>query len=373
LIPVFGFANATIVEGSAFTTAASGIRADALDYPGLDAFVLVDSQNAERYRPKAGTDGATAITALEAKTIAGEALKIANRARAQIRRPTNSQARVTISVVDTNGQVLALVRTRDAPIFGIDVSLQKARTASFFSGAFASSDVSALPRAAYLAANGALSGVQINLSDYLSATRTQLADSGLFSNGQIAWTPRAIGNIARPFYPDGVDGAANGALSKPFANFSPFSDGIQFDLVSNQVNQIVGAYLSAQPTFETANPSLPILTAALAQVVNVRTAGCTQNIRNKNGIQIFPGASPIYRGDTLVGAIGISGDGIDQDDMIAFLGLYNAGRMLNSNIGHAPAARRADQLATNGAHLRYVQCPQAPFLDSTDQNVCAGK
>ena len=55
--------------------------------------------------------------------------------------------------------------------------------------------------------------------------------------------------------------------------------------------------------------------------------GCTGNTRLTNGIQIFPGSMPIYRGNQLVGAIGVSGDGIDQDDMVAFLGLANAGKI----------------------------------------------
>jgi hypothetical protein len=83
---------------------------------------------------------------------------------------------------------------------------------------------------------------------------------------------------------------------------------------------------------------------------------------------------PIYRGTTLVGAIGVSGDGVDQDDMISFLGLGNAGRVLNNAISNAPPSIRADNLAPRGegTRLRYVQCPQAPFNDSTEQNVCAG-
>ena len=81
---------------------------------------------------------------------------------------------------------------------------------------------------------------------------------------------------------------------------------------------------------------------------------------------------PIYRGDVLVGGIGVSGDGIDQDDMIAFLGLDRAGRTLGT-IGNAPRGMRADQLSPLGVHLRYVQCPFAPFLGSDQQNVCQGR
>ena len=39
---------------------------------------------------------------------------------------------------------------------------------------------------------------------------------------------------------------------------------------------------------------------------------------------------------------------------------------------HPAPARRSDQLAPNGARLRYVACPQAPFLDSTEQEPCSG-
>ena len=86
-----------------------------------------------------------------------------------------------------------------------------------------------------------------------------------------------------------------------------------------------------------------------------------------------PGSTPIYRGATLVGGIGVSGDGIDQDDMIAFLGLANAGTALGTGIAHAPAARRADQVPTlNGGRLRYVNCPIAPFLDDSSTNACNG-
>ena len=75
----------------------------------------------------------------------------------------------------------------------------------------------------------------------------------------------------------------------------------------------------------------------------------------------------------LVGGIGVSGDGVDQDDMIAFLGLHNASQALNGSINNAPSAIRADNLKPKGEHLRFIQCPQAPFLNSDSQNVCQGK
>jgi hypothetical protein len=81
----------------------------------------------------------------------------------------------------------------------------------------------------------------------------------------------------------------------------------------------------------------------------------------------------VYRGDTLIGGLGVSGDGVDQDDMIAFLGLARAGKALNTGVANAPASRRSDTLtAQQGLNLRYVQCPQAPFNNSVEQNVCQG-
>ena len=102
------------------------------------------------------------------------------------------------------------------------------------------------------------------------------------------------------------------------------------------------------------------------------TGGIT---RLANGIQIFPGSVPIYRGSQLVGGIGVSGDGIDQDDMISFLGLFNAGARVGG-IGNADKAIRSDQIVVNvgaGVRLRYVGCPFAPFLDTANQSPCDGK
>jgi len=103
--------------------------------------------------------------------------------------------------------------------------------------------------------------------------------------------------------------------------------------------------------------------------------GTGGQVRLANGIQIFPGSVPIYRGDKLIGGVGVSGDGIDQDDMASFLGLNNAGKRVGG-IGNAPKAIRADNIVVNlgnaNVRLRYVNCPFAPFLDTNAQNVCEG-
>ncbi|MDA1206742.1 MAG: hypothetical protein O2858_03620, partial [Proteobacteria bacterium] len=83
---------------------------------------------------------------------------------------------------------------------------------------------------------------------------------------------------------------------------------------------------------------------------------------------------PIFRGDTLIGGVGVSGDGVDQDDMIAFLSVHNASMSLSGALGNAPKEIRADQIAlpNNLQRLRYVSCPQSPFIDSEEDNVCDG-
>ena len=202
-------------------------------------------------------------------------------------------------------------------------------------------------------------------ADYISRVRAFLGLPSALGDGAIAFTDRAGGNLSRPYYPDGVSGTPSGPFSYPFDQWSPFKDGLQLDLVYNQVALHLAFYLQ--------QVGLPVsLDGTVLPPLGDVPQNCTGIARLPNGIQVFPGSVPIYRGNTLVGGIGVSGDGVDQDDMVSFLGLYNAGIALGT-IANAPPAMRADRLAPGGAHLRFVQCPQAPFLGSTDENVCEGK
>jgi uncharacterized protein GlcG (DUF336 family) len=337
-------AAAGALPGTAYATPGSGFRPDVAipEFAGLGAYVLVDSGNANRFPPIAGTDGL--MTQAEVTRILAEALRVANRARAQIRQPLGSPAQVNIAVVDTNGVLLGFVRTPDAPVFGADVSLQKARTALLFSQPGAAADLSALGPANYL------DGSSSSIAAYVTATQAFLGDPSALTGGK-AFSARAIGNLARPFYPDGINGNGPGPLSKPFPSWSPFTDGLQLDLDYNRfVAQIIAPTATAPP------------------------GGCTGLSQALNGIQIFPGSVPIYRGAQLVGAIGVSGDGVDQDDLVAFLGLANAGSILATGIANAPAGMRADTIFPpgTGTNLRYVQCPVSPFLDTTQTDACNG-
>ena len=352
LIAVTGYLpSATIRAGIAYGTEASGIRpATSAEFSIAEAFVLTDGAGAVRFPSRGGTDAGDVtapITATEARAMLAQAFTIMSRARAQIRQPLDSRAQVTISLVDTRGAVLGQVRAPDAPVFGIDVSLQKARTAAFLSGPNAAADLLADPSA--------------DVRSFVTAARTFLADPAALT-GKTALSDRAVGNLSRPYFPDGQLGTANGPFSRPIAQFNPFTTGLQSALVLTNLGQHL-AFVTGASSSDTPQ-----------RCTFIRDAAPGVN-RLQNGTQIFPGSVPIYRGNQLIGGLGVSGDGIDQDDMIAFLGLANAGAAVGS-IANAPAAIRADNLvfsvAGGSVRLRYVNCPFAPFLDTAQQNVCAG-
>lgn len=350
LIAVRGYANAAIIAGTPYGTEASGIRAArAAEFANSDAFILTDGSGNPRFPIRAGTDAASVsqpLSAAEVRAILEEAFTVLTRARAQIRRPLDSRMQATISVVDTHGQVLGIVRSPDAPIFGTDVSLQKARTAMFFSNPNAGANL--------LSAGG-------GVAPFVQAMRTFLNDPQALT-GNVAYGNRSVGNLARPYFPDGELGRPPGPLSRPIEDFNPFAVGLQVQLVAANIIQHAQFVSGASPT-DTAQRCTALPDTAQGQN------------RLQNGIQIFPGGVPIYRGGVLVGGIGVSGDGIDQDDMVSFLGLNNGGQRVGT-VGNAAADRRADRVVVNlgnaQVRLRYVSCPFSPFLDTNTQNVCEG-
>jgi len=323
----------------------------------------------------APTPANNGLTAQEAGTIVVNALRVAERSRAQIRRgiqgPGFPFMQVNVSVVDLAGNLNAFSGTPDAPVFGTTVAIQKARTAAFISRP----PNGAEPNMPTSAADDLMADVQqvvdpVNLpamvqtqslGQYVTDARAFLADQTALANGK-AFSDRSGGNLSRPFFPDGIDGTPNGPFSKPISSWSPFNTGLQLDLI---LTRLLRALLF-DPTI----------------------VGCTGNevLEVRGGIQIFPGSVPIFKNGVLVGGIGISGDGVDQDDLIAFEGLKQGGIELNPSntsgfgdrvgfVGNAPPAMRSDtiRVAVPGGEsgfLRFVNCPPTPFLNSDSQNVC---
>ena len=248
--------------------------------------------------------GPASLTAAEVDGIITRAAQQSNITRAAIRQPLGSNARVTISVVDAAGVVLGVFRQKDAPVFGFDVAVQKARTAAFFSSGTA--------------------GVQLTAAGFGSYVSGAAAD-GISLSGATAFSDRAVGFLHRPFFPDGIDNTTAGPFSTALPQWSPFNVGLQLDLVKTNFLLALGG----TPTPCTAIPSLP------------------------NGIQIFAGSVPLYKNGVLVGAIGISGDGIDQDDLIAAAG---------ANGVSPPAGIRSDQVFVRGVRLPFLKFPRSPNL-----------
>lgn len=72
---------------------------------------------------------------------------------------------------------------------------------------------------------------------------------------------------------------------------------------------------------------------------------------NQSGVVFFAGSTPLYRGHELIGGLGVSGDGIEQDDYVAYNG---AGEFL------PPPDVWADRLIVNGARLPMFKFPRHP-------------
>lgn len=120
-----------------------------------------------------------------------------------------------------------------------------------------------------------------------------------------AVTNRTIGFGAQPLYPPGVDGSTQG----------PFFSLYQFDTLH-----------PCTQGSQTANP-------------------------NQNGIVFFPGSLPLYKNGVLVGGLGVSGDGVDQDDFVTAAGAAGF---------DAPTNIQADQIIDQDVRLPYLKFPQNP-------------
>jgi hypothetical protein len=81
----------------------------------------------------------------------------------------------------------------------------------------------------------------------------------------------------------------------------------------------------------------------------------SQPLANQNGIVFFPGSTPLYTNNgpaQLVGGFGVSGDGVDQDDVVTSAG----------QVGFAPPGQiRVDQFPVAGVRLPFQKFNRNPF------------
>lgn len=144
-----------------------------------------------------------------------------------------------------------------------------------------------------------------NMVYFNSASRTAADLNGVPSGTAV--TNRTIGFGAQPLYPPGIGGS----------NAGPF-----FNLYATDI----------------ANPCTQGF-----------QAGATNS--NKSGIVFFPGSAGLYRNGALVGGLGVSGDGVDEDDYVTNGGTLGF---------EAPTAIRADQITDLGVRLPYFKFPRNP-------------
>lgn len=116
-----------------------------------------------------------------------------------------------------------------------------------------------------------------------------------------------------------------------------------------------GIFLGLQERFSI------ITVPAIAAVNTLNGAAFTTSIAVNpnlpNGMTVFAGSMPLYRGGVLIGAVGVSGDGIDQDDLVAASAAAALG-----GIFLPPETVRADRSLHRGARLPMVKFPRNPAL-----------
>jgi len=248
--------------------------------------------------PHAG-DG---LTADDVVRIINQGISRANNTRAAIRLPIDRHTRMVFSVSDKEGNILGLYRMPDATVFSIDVAVAKAR----------------------------------NVAYYADPAQLQSVDRLATVPVGTALTNRTFRYLALPRFPEGIDGFPPGP-------FSILTDGGSNSLTAlNTGPPLPASSFQSVQGFDAFNPG-----------TNFHQQG---NVLNQSGIVFFPGSAPLYKdisgSKTLVGGLGVSGDGVDQDDDVTF----------SASLGFRPSGTipRADQVFVRGIRLPYQKFNRNP-------------
>jgi uncharacterized protein GlcG (DUF336 family) len=248
-------------------------------------------------KPHAGVN----LSKADVTRIIRQGIQEANKVRAQIRLPRGERTRMVLAVTDRTGEVLGLYRMPDATVFSIDVAVAKAR----------------------------------NLAYYNDPAKLKNVDRVKGLPKGVAFTNRTVRYLAHPRFPISVDGT-------PPAPFSILNDpGVDPKTGLNVgAPRPASAYVSVLG-FDAFNPG-----------TNFRD---TTNVANQNGVVFFPGSSGVYKNIggkvRIVGGFGVSGDGVDQDDVVTHFGIA----------GFGPARKiRADHFFVGGVRLPYLKFPRNP-------------
>lgn len=241
--------------------------------------------------PATSSSFAGGLTAAQVQQIITQGIIQAKNTRAQIRvQPTF--AKMVLAVADRDGTLLGVFRMADATVFSIDVAMAKSRNTAYYASAA-------------LQPQDHVPGVPYGT----------------------AFTNRTFRYLAVPKYPSGNASAAPG----------PFSI-LNTQGINSQTGLNVGAPRPASAFVNTVLGYDSFVTGS-----NFRSP--TPAI-NQNGIVFFPGSTALYVGNRLKGGYGISGDGVDQDDVVTFFGATGFS---------APPAIQAVQFYVRGIRLPYIK------------------
>ena len=118
-----------------------------------------------------------------------------------------------------------------------------------------------------------------------------------------------------------------------------------------------------------------VVTRVRRGVIRVRGPNQAHYVRSIRTHDLTFGIGPAGTGKTyLAGACAV--EALESERvrrLVLVRPAVEAGERLGTGIGNAPRDIRADRLRPMGTRLRYIQCPQTPYLDSDEQNVCGGK
>jgi uncharacterized protein GlcG (DUF336 family) len=245
-----------------------------------------------------GSSVAGGLSADDVRQIVDRSVDVALRTRAMIRLPINQPARMTISISDETGAILALYRMADGTVFSSDVAMTKARNAYYFS-----------TREGY----EVLKDIATNSAD----DRYTWSPEPPAGKGW-AITARTLSFAGQPLFPPGIDLDEQLERQDSEPQHGPF-----FDLY----------------VYDTKNPCTEGPGAS---------RGGNRAFLNQSGIVWFPGSVPLYRGDRVIGGLGVSGDGVEQDDYVSLLG---------SEGFHPPDALRVDNSVMTDSQGRAVRLP----------------
>ena len=288
-------------------------------------------------RPIIGSSLPGGLTKAEVERILFQGVQRALQTRAIIHQPVGSHIEVSVGVVDQQGNYLGAVSTTDAPISSYDIAVQKARSAAFVSNPVAGNQLRQASGGGFLPPKP--------FAKYAEAARRD----GLNLDGSFAISGRGLIFLSRPFLPDGIDDTENGPFSNPIEDNSAFNTGLQLDLVLSQLlaSALVVTTINDTPGI----PKIPATTPAF--VCSPDTAVFKAFINN--GLQVRQASVPLYKNGRLVGGVGCSGDGGEQEDIV--VGFGSAGFEADPNI-------RSDRLIIRGVRIPWLKFPRHPEIDN---------